>query len=76
MEEIGLYGVHVGASVRSTIVRVSVKPSGGVEFGGYWNRQRNAYPWLSGIVPVAGPNAFTNRDDRPRYGFVFRLQVP
>ena len=76
MEALGLYGVHLGARVRSTIVRVSVKPTRGVEFGGYWNRQRNPYPWLSGIVPVAGDNAFTNRADRPRYGFVFRLQVP
>ena len=76
MEALGLYGVHLGARVRSTIVRVSVKPTRGVEFGGYWNRQRNPYPWLSGIAPVAGDNAFTNRADRPRYGFVFRLQVP
>lgn len=76
MEALGLYDVHLGASVQSTIVRVSLKPARGVEFGGYWNRQLNPYPWLSGIVPVAGPNAFTNRADDPRYGFVFRLQVP
>jgi hypothetical protein len=76
MEALGLYDVHLGARVRSTIVRVSVRPTPGVEFGGYWNRQRNPYPWLSGIVPVAGDNAFENRADRPRYGFVFRLRVP
>ena len=76
MEALGLYDVHLGARVRSTIVRFSVKPTRGVEFGGYWNRQRNPYPWLSGIVPVGGDNAFVNRADRPRYGVVFRLQVP
>ena len=76
MEQLGLFGVRLGDHVRSTIVRVSLRPVRGVEFGGYWNRQRNPYPWLSGIAPVAGPNAFTNRSDDPRYGFVFRLQVP
>jgi hypothetical protein len=77
MEALGLYNVHLGERVRSTIVRWSVKPVRGVELGAYWNHLDNPYPWLSGIVPVAGDFAFTvRREDRPKYGVVFRVQVP
>ena len=76
MEALGLYRVHLGARVRSTIVRGSVRMRG-VELGAYWNRQSNPYPWLSGIVPVAGDKAFVaGSEGRPRYGFVFRVRVP
>lgn len=77
MEALGLYGVHLGARVRSTIVRWSVRPVRGVEIGAYWNHLANPYPWLSGIVPVAGDHAFADRGEgRPKYGMVFRVQVP
>lgn len=77
LEARGLYGVHLGARVRSTIVRWSVKPTRGVELGAFWNRLDNPYPWLSGIVPVAGDRAFIERGEgRPKYGMVFRVQVP
>jgi hypothetical protein len=77
MEAQGLYGVHLGARVRSTIVRFSVKPARGVEFGAYWNNLVNPYLWLSGIVPVGGADAFIeNGEGRPKYGVVFRVQVP
>ena len=77
MERLGLYGVHLGAHVRSTIVHWSIRPTRGVELGAYWNHQHNPYLWLSGIVPVAGDRAFVERGEgRPKYGVVFRLQVP
>jgi hypothetical protein len=77
MQSLGLYNVHLGEYVRSTIVRWSVKPVRGVEFGAYWNQMDNPYPWLSGIVPVAGDFALTvRREDRAKYGVVFRVQIP
>ena len=77
LEALGLYGVHLGAHVRSTIVRWSIRPAPGVELGAYWNHQSNPYPWLSGIVPVVGYQTFADGDEgRPKYGFVFRLQLP
>jgi hypothetical protein len=77
MEALGLYNVHLGERVRSTIVRWSIKPARGVELGAYWNHLENPYPWLSGIVPVAGDFAFTVQgENRPKYGVVFRVQVP
>lgn len=77
MEALGLHGVHLGAHVQSTIVRWSVKPTRGVELGAYWNHQHNPYLWLSGIVPVAGDNAFVEHGEgRAKYGLVFRFEIP
>jgi hypothetical protein len=77
LEERGLYGVHLGARVHSTIVRWSVKPTRGVELGAYWNKLDNPYLWLSGIVPASGPGAFIEHGEgRAKYGIVFRVQVP
>ena len=77
MESLGLYNVHLGASTRSNIVRFSVKPVPGVELGAYWNHLVNPYPWLSGIVPVSGENAFRDTGEgRAKYGMVFRVQIP
>lgn len=77
MEGLGLYDVHLGARVHSTIVRFSVRPVRGVELGAYWNHLENPYLWLSGIVPVSGPRAFEERgENRPKYGVIFRVQVP
>lgn len=77
MEQLGRYNVHLGEHVTSTILRWAIRPAPGVELGAYWNRQQNPYPWLSGIVPVAGPRAYRIVDeDRPKYGFVFRIHVP
>ena len=77
LEELGLYGVHLGERVRSTILRWSIKPTRQVELGAFWNRLDNPYLWLSGIIPVEGDRAFTARGEgRPKYGVVFRLEVP
>jgi hypothetical protein len=77
MESLGLYNVHLGAHTRSNIVRFSVKPVPGVELGAYWNHLANPYPWLSGIVPVSGVNAFVDTgQDRAKYGMIFRVQIP
>ncbi len=77
MEALGLYNVRLGERVRSTIVRWSVKPTRGVELGAFWNHLDNPYLWLSGIIPVSGGRAFTEHGEgRPKYGMVFRLQVP
>jgi hypothetical protein len=77
LQSLGLYNVHLGAHVRSTIIRFSVKPVRGVELGAYWNHLANPYLWLSGIVPVAGANAYLDTGQgRAKYGLVFRVRVP
>jgi hypothetical protein len=77
LERQGLYRAHLGERVRSTILRWSIKPTRHVELGAFWNRMKNPYLWLSGIIPVEGDRAFTERGEgRPKYGFVFRLEVP
>lgn len=77
MAHLGRYNVRLGEHVRSTILRWSIRPAPGVELGAYWNHQRNPYPWLSGIVPVSGDRAYDiGEEDRPKYGFVFRVRVP
>jgi hypothetical protein len=77
LEKQGLYGVHLGERVRSTILRWSIKPIPNVELGAFWNRLKNPYLWLSGIIPVEGDRAFTERGEgRPKYGLVFTVRVP
>lgn len=77
LEARGLYGVHLGERVRSTILRWALKPTRNVELGAYWNRLENPYLWLSGIVPVSGGRAYTEHGEgRPKYGVVFRVEVP
>jgi hypothetical protein len=76
LEDRGLYGVHLGERVKSTIIRFSIKPVRGVELGAYWNNLKNPYLRLSGIVPVSGPGAFIEHGEgRAKYGIVFRVQV-
>jgi hypothetical protein len=77
LEKQGLYGVHLGERVRSTILRWSIKPTPDVELGAFWNRLKNPYLWLSGIIPVEGDRAFVERGEgRPKYGLVFTVRVP
>jgi hypothetical protein len=77
LEEQGLYRVHLGERVRSTILRWSIKPVPNVELGAFWNRLKNPYLWVSGIIPVEGDRAYEERGEgRPKYGLVFTVRVP
>jgi hypothetical protein len=77
LSEQDLYRVHMGARVRSNVVRVSVRPMRNLELGAYWNDLGNPFPWLSGIVPVAGAGAFVpGPHGSVKWGFVFRMHVP
>jgi hypothetical protein len=78
LEKQGLYRAHLGERVRSTILRWSIKPIRNVELGAYWNRLKNPFLWLSGIVPVDGDWAYREQrgESKPKYGFVFTLFVP
>lgn len=76
LAEQDLYRVHLGRRVRSTAVRVYLRGRN-LDVGGYWNHLENPFPWLSGIVPVAGPQAFQPaREGSRKLGIVFRVRAP
>jgi hypothetical protein len=54
----GLYGVVLGKKERSTVWRFYADIGRLVTVGFYRNTLENPFPWVSGIVPVEGPNAF------------------
>ncbi|MCC7415814.1 MAG: hypothetical protein IT176_01650 [Acidobacteria bacterium] len=77
LEQQALYRAHLGARVRSTIVRWSIRPAPQVELGAFWNKMDNPLLWLSGVVPVEGDRAYQTRgEDRAKYGMVFTVSVP
>ena len=77
LQQAGLYRARLGERVTSTIVRWVIRPTPNVDLGAYYDRQDNPFPWLSGEVPVSGTRAYQIVDEnRPKYGFVFRVRVP
>ncbi len=54
----GLYGVTPGKKERSFVWRAYADLGRMVTVGFYRNSLENPFPWVSGIVPVEGPNAF------------------
>lgn len=68
-------GVEEGKTDRMSVIRVFVDLHDRVRLGYFFNDVSNPYPWVSGIYPSEGPNAFTGRQ-MDRWGVVvsFRLQ--
>lgn len=58
MSQQGRFGVRLGKTERASVYRFYVDISDLVRVGAYRNNLSNPYPWLSGIVPVAGDRAF------------------
>jgi hypothetical protein len=56
-----LYGVSMGKKERSTVYRFYLDVNRAVRVGVFRNVLSNPFPWVSGIQPVAGPNAFRGR---------------
>jgi len=54
----GLYDVALGKKERSTVWRFYADIGRMVTIGFYRNTLDNPFPWVSGIVPIEGPNAF------------------
>jgi len=54
----GLYDVALGRKERSTVWRFYADIGRMVTIGFYRNNLDNPFPWVSGIVPIEGPNAF------------------
>lgn len=54
----GLYGVTLGKKERSLVWRFHADINRMVTLGYYRNSLDNPFPWVSGIVPVEGSNAY------------------
>ncbi len=54
----GLYDVALGKKERSLVWRLRADIGRMVTVGLYRNSLDNPFPWVSGIVPIEGPNAF------------------
>jgi hypothetical protein len=74
LSEEGLYGVSLGKKERSTVYRVYVDPSRWVRIGVFRNSLSNPFPWVSGIDPVSGPNAYKGRGN-DKWGVVARITL-
>ena len=70
----GMYGVREGKSDRLAVVRLFLDFSDHVRIGYYFSGVQNPYPWVSGIYPVAGQDAFKGRSLN-RWGIVVRLRA-
>ena len=67
-----LYGVSMGKKERSTVYRFYLDVSRTVRVGIYRNALSNPFPWVSGIQPVAGTNAFQGRGNN-KWGVIVRF---
>ncbi len=72
LAERGLYGVVEGRSDRMSVIRFFIDLNEQVRLGAYLNDVSNPFPWVSGIWPVEGPNAFAGRS-LDRWGLVMRF---
>lgn len=71
-----LYGVTLGKKERSTVVRFWVEINRMVTVAGYRNSLDNPFPWVSGIVPVVGDNAFGSWGrGNDKWGLVVRFTL-
>ncbi len=73
---LGQYRVQVGKQERSTVWRVYADVANAVRVGVFHNSLSNPYPWLSGIIPVSGPGAFSPGRGSDKWGVIvnFKLQ--
>jgi hypothetical protein len=70
----GLYGVQTGRKDRLTVLRFFADIGSWVRVSLFRTDDSNPYPWLSGMWPVDGPNAFTGRVPN-KYGVMVRVRV-
>ena len=72
----GLYGLSLGKKERSLVSRVYVDVGRMVTIAFYRNSLDNPFPWVSGIVPVEGANAFGAWGrGNDKWGIVMRFVV-
>lgn len=69
-----LFGVVEGKKDRMTVIRLFFDLHDRVRLGYYFNAVSNPYPWVSGIYPVEGPQAFQGRG-LDRWGLVVRFRA-
>ena len=69
-----LYQVTTGKTDRMLVVRAFVDITRQVRVGFYRTLDSNPYPWLSGISPIVGTNAFATANTN-KWGLVARLRV-
>jgi hypothetical protein len=70
-----LYRVSMGETERSLVWRVYADVSRMVTVAFYRNGLDNPYPWVSGIVPVEGPNAYGPGRGNNKWGLVVRFRL-
>lgn len=70
----GLYGIETGRKDRLLVTRLFADIGPWVRVTAFRTDDSNAYPWLSGMWPVAGERAFTGRDP-DKYGVMLRVRV-
>lgn len=69
-----LYRVSLGKKDRGTIVRLQLVLDENLTIGAYRNLDSTPFPWISGIVPVAGPGAFAG-PGTDKWGVVMGLRL-
>ena len=69
------FGVRLGKKERATVYRFYADFRTLVRIGVYHNDLSNPYPWLSGIVPVAGERAFGPGRGSNRWGVTVALRL-
>lgn len=74
MADLGLYQIRRGERDRMTVVRAYVNVGSRLRIGFYKTMDSNPFPWLSGMTPVSGANAFTPRDTN-KWGIITRLRA-
>ncbi len=73
----GLYGVAMGKKERSLVWRFSADIHRIVTVGYYRNSLDNPFPWVSGIVPVEGSNAYGSWGrGNDKWGVIVRFTYP
>ncbi len=73
----GLYGVTLGKKERSFVWRFYADIDGVLTVGYYRNSLDNPFPWVSGIVPVEGSNAYGSWGrGNDKWGVVVRFTYP
>lgn len=75
MAEQGRYGVRLGKKERSSVYRFYTDISNVIRVAVYRNNVSNPYPWLSGIVPVAGETAFGPGRGSDKWGVIFSFRL-
>jgi hypothetical protein len=69
-----LYGVSMGEKEQTTVMRVYVTFYERVTAAFYRTLLDNPFPWVSGIVPVAGPAAYQGQGN-DKWGLVARFSL-